>query len=121
MISTPLLAIGETSTPCSAALRSVLPGAGDQRIIGSCGFILRGDVDPDAANLALVRNVARLDFHHQREADLGNRCIQRRSVGDKNLAWQRDTGNLQQRLAVILGERRRGQMLSQIIRRSVPL
>ncbi len=77
MISTPFFAIGPTSTPWIAASGRCLRALSSSVSIGDKRLALGGDVDADAADLALVRNIGRLDLHHQRKAHARDRGIER--------------------------------------------
>ena len=106
MISTPFFAIGPTSTPWIVGIRPMPPRVVQQRLIGQKHLALGRDADAHAADLALVRDVARLDLHDQRKAHAGDRGIEPALLRHQHFVRHRNAGGAQQRLAVELGKRR---------------
>ena len=76
-----------------------------QRFVGQKHLALGRDIDADAADFALVRDIAGLDLHHQGKADARNGMIQRALFRHQHFVRQRNAGVAQQRFAVGLGER----------------
>ena len=92
----------------------------EQRQISREGFAFGRDIDAHAADFALVRNVARLNFHHQRKSDPGDRGVQLVASGHQHFVRQGDAGIAQQRLAVEFRKRRRLQMRRDIAAPATP-
>ena len=103
MISTPFPPSARPARPVRR-LGPMPARAVEQRLIGREGLALGGDTDPHAADFALVRDIARLDFHHQRKAGAGDRRIQRAPLAHQHFVGQRHAGIAQQRLAVEFGQ-----------------
>ena len=81
-------------------IRPVLAGIVQQRLIGQEHLALGRDVDADAADFALVRDIRRLDLHDQGKAHAGDRGIQRALLRHQHFIGQRNARLAQQRLAV---------------------
>ena len=81
-------------------IRPVPPRVVQQRLIGQKHLALGRDTDAHAADFALVRDVARLDFCHQRKAHAGDRGIEPALLRHQHFVRHRNAGRAQQRLAV---------------------
>ena len=104
MISTPFFAIGREQHALNGSVRPMPARIVQQRLVGQKHLALGRDTDAHAADFALVRDVARLDFCHQRKACSGDRGIQRALVRHQHFIRQRQAGRTQQRFAVVFGQ-----------------
>src|SRR3569833_3183924 len=83
-------------------------------IVGRHRYGMASDTGPYTAALALVRNVARLNLHDQRQSDTSNRLAQLAALGNQNFVRYDYPGISQQTLAVVLRQGDASQMSGKV-------
>ncbi len=93
------------------------PRVFQERFVRQKHLALGRNIEAHAADFALVRDIARLDFHHQGKANAGDRAVQRALFRHQLLVGQHNADLAQQRFAIGFGERCGFQMRGDIVRR----